>query len=105
MFQRPAPSASLVELATGSGSLSPWSWSPSPTAGSAPSSLATTSTTDRTLQACAAQLRCFSRPTTYDPAAPCSRRIPPRENGLKLPESGSAQSVIAATWRDLLTIC
>ena len=35
-----------------------------------PSSWATTSTTDRTLQACAAQLRCFSRPTSYDPAAP-----------------------------------
>jgi hypothetical protein len=34
---------------------------------------------------------------------PCSRPIPPRENGLKSPVSVSAQSVIAATWRDLLT--
>jgi hypothetical protein len=56
--------ASLVELATGSGSSSSWSSPPSPTAGSVPVRLATTSTADRAVPASAVQARCWSRPRT-----------------------------------------
>jgi hypothetical protein len=61
-----------------------------------PSSSATTPTTDRALPSSAAQARCWSRPTTMTPL-PLLTTNPARENGLKSPESGSAQSDIEAT--------